>query len=215
MGLVFAQRALLHDGWAESPQDLVDAIGQTAQACLDANSGFWGCYQLRGHALEYSGTPEQVLAAYRESARLSGDIPGILGTLVPPALVRAGRPEEAIELVDELLARYPNEPQAPNMRATLAWAHSFAGRHEKALGILDQVLTEPPTPILQRHVHHLIRAVVLAEMGRIEEARQAYETAVELRPGYAKRELHELFRPSRAPEYQRRFMEALTLAGLP
>ena len=47
------------------------------------------------------------------------------------------------------------------------------------------------------------------------EARQAYETAVELRPGYAKRELHELFEPSVYPDYQHRFMEALTVAGLP
>jgi adenylate cyclase len=125
------------------------------------------------------------------------------------ALASAGHSEEAIKLLRQARRLSPVDPEAFTMSA-MGFAYMMAGRFGEALDWTRRALRERPTfaPALR------FQAVSLAELGRIEEARETVTRLLELEPNLTLAVLHR-----RAPIGNSRlmnlFLNGLRKAGLP
>jgi tetratricopeptide (TPR) repeat protein len=122
-----------------------------------------------------------------------------------------GQPGPAIEALQRAMRLSPLGPQGPSIKSGLAGAHLFAGRYEEALEWADRALHEQPhySPSLR------VKVVSLAQLGRIEEARQWLRSLLELQPGMTigwYRRYGTRFMP---PETLTVCVEAFRKAGLP
>ncbi|MBL0420498.1 tetratricopeptide repeat protein [Ramlibacter sp. AW1] len=94
------------------------------------------------------------------------------------ALVRDGRPAQALERAEQALAEQPRDPQLRFLRGVIL---SQAGRTDEALAVftgLTQEYPELPEP-------HNNLAVIHAQRGELDKARSALEEALRANPGYA------------------------------
>lgn len=98
-----------------------------------------------------------------------------------------GRPEEALRLVDEGLARLDRELEPGEhrlhrsvLRYNRAQVYMAIGRHEEALADYTAVIEEDPN----YPEYHFDRAGVLRRLGRDDEALAEYETAMRLSPPF-------------------------------
>jgi len=73
------------------------------------------------------------------------------------------------------------EPDAPQHLRGLAVAHSRAGRHEKALGALDELALRGAVDA----PFYSLRSRVLADLGRLDEAQAAMRSYLGLRAARA------------------------------
>jgi tetratricopeptide (TPR) repeat protein len=87
------------------------------------------------------------------------------------ALLRLGRPAEALEA---MRAAQLLKPRDPGVLVNLATVLSALGRHEEALGALDRALALDPTLAAAR----MNRANVVQRLGRNAEAVQAYSQVI-------------------------------------
>lgn len=125
-------------------------------------------------ALEASG-------AFAEAAEVWARAAGLDGTFLPAQLglaqahIRAGRPADALPVLDRLRARAPRLPAA--WLAT-AVAQSTLGRHDNAVESARRAVElAPAVPAV-----HLGLGDVLRQAGRLEAAADAYRQAVALAP---------------------------------
>jgi len=94
------------------------------------------------------------------------------------ALLRAGRPAEAVSTLQAHLARSPTDGLALRL---LSIAHHQLGRGRAALeAARSAVVARPDDASIQYQL-----GITAFDEGSIDEARQAYERAVQLRPGLA------------------------------
>ncbi|WP_374676135.1 tetratricopeptide repeat protein, partial [Ideonella sp.] len=93
-------------------------------------------------------------------------------------LLKDGQPGSALKLIDEALARQPQDPQ---MRFRRGVALSMLDRKAEALAVF-QKLTEdhPEMPAPYNNM-----AVILGSQGDYDKARQALERAIRTHPAYA------------------------------
>ena len=102
------------------------------------------------------------------------DAMSLLGQL----LLTQGHPERAAHIYASLEILEPGEPV--NVRA-LALAHARAGQPEKALDALDRLALAGAVD----QPFHLLRAQVLSELGRADEAAAAMRAYMALRSAVA------------------------------
>jgi TolB-like protein/class 3 adenylate cyclase len=124
-----------------------------------------------------------------------------------------GHNEETEAHVVEALRISPRDTHAGNWSATVGLAKLGSGRDEEAISWLSRSIElNPsfPSP-------HFILAAALARLGRLEEAREAARSGLELNPSFTIARLrshalsdHPLYRAGRE-----RFIEGLRKAGLP
>lgn len=93
-------------------------------------------------------------------------------------LIRADQPAQAIERADAWLAQRPKDPQ---VRFLKGMAQTHLGDTEAAYTTYTELVRDyPELPEPQNNL-----AVLHAKAGRLDQARAALETAVQLNPGYA------------------------------
>jgi adenylate cyclase len=122
-------------------------------------------------------------------------------------LAFAGRPEEAIELIEQAMRLNPQYP--PAYLLNLGIAYREVGRYEEALAPLKKVLTLNPNFAPA----HWNLAACYAELGRLEEARAEVAEGLRLNPN-ASLEVIKQNAPYKNPADLERFLAALRKAGL-
>ena len=121
------------------------------------------------------------------------------------------QPEAAIEALHRAMRLSPFDPESPNIKSGLAGAYLVAGRYEEALEWAERSLHEQPhfSPSLR------VKVVLLAQLDRLAEARDALQSLLELQPGLTiawYRQYGARFIP---PETLAVILEAMRKAGLP
>jgi adenylate cyclase len=197
--------------WEELIDEDRGAVAALARRAMEISGESWQALLALGQALSGAGDFERGLAALRRAVELnpsSGDALVQLGN----ALARAGRPEEALPLL-ETAARL--DPEKVPTRAAHLRILSFqvtclaAGRLEEALAWADRALQ-----IVSTHAAvHRVRAVTLAELGRLEEGRAAVAEMLRLAPGFRLSRLEESIPAS--PALLPRYVAGLRKLGVP
>ena len=122
--------------------------------------------------------------------------------------VFCGETEKALRLADEALALSPYDQQSGLWIRTKAIAFWIDGDLEQALELIDYGLVVRPGWFQ----NHVLRAAILAEMGRTAEARQAFDEARAKVGAYSEAALR-IGHPFSDAALHKRFASALNKAG--
>lgn len=198
------QRADL--GWIENPaQGLMVAERAARQALTidDPGANARAHAQLsRIHTLR--GEYAQALAE-SERARALNPSDTVIAELRAQALLWTGRTQEAVALLEGAIQLDPAGRRSP-VRQVIVLAYFAAERYADALAACERALAEnPEQPML-----HTMRAALLAQAGRHDEARQSVAEVHRLRPNFPTSDFGNRFAD---PAMRDRFQAALIKAG--
>jgi TolB-like protein/DNA-binding winged helix-turn-helix (wHTH) protein/Flp pilus assembly protein TadD len=199
------QRANL--GWMEDPAQgllLSERAARHALALNDPGANARAHAQLgRIHAIR----GEYPLAlAESERARALNPSDPFIAEVRADTLLWAGRSQEAVELMESALHLDPAGRRSP-VRQAIVIAYFAAERYPQALAACERALADyPETPAM-----HTMRAAILAQAGRLEEARQSVAEVRRLQPNFPIAEFGNRFAD---PAISERFQAALRKAGL-
>lgn len=129
---------------------------------------------LWGRSSEIDGRYDEAIYAYKQALvcdRQAGHVMRALAGL----LVKTGQREQAVELVNRLIALTPKDAEA---RTLLANLYSIMDRFGEAAAIYQSILTDDPKNFNSR----LLLGGLYARMHDYEKARQVLEKLVELNP---------------------------------
>ena len=124
---------------------------------------------LIGSLQVFEGDDPAALASFRRALELAPDLTEARDRLAN-VLMRAGRPADALDELDQVLARRPDDPAVRLRRAGAAMA---AGRLETARSDLEQVLAQVPD---DAEAHHRL-GTVLERLGEPRRAVEHYRQA--------------------------------------
>jgi len=131
-----------------------------------------------GNACLRAGRVDRAVEVFERLSRRESDSAAYF-CLLGNAYVAAGRHEHADEAYEKAIAIDP--PEAAVFYSRLAGAYSEAGRHEKAEGAIRHAVDrDAARPLL-----YCILGDILVSQGKPDDAREAYETAIEIDTGAA------------------------------
>ena len=193
--------------WTDDPQNALSKAHKEAETsvALDAMDA-WGHTALcfcNAFARQY----ENALAAGRRATELN---PSLAAGHSFWALMLDGQSQEAIASITRAVRLSAKDPMLYGWLSQLGFAHYTARDYTKAVEFTTRAVQEAPhNPAGQRN-----HACVLAQLGRIEEARAAFSRFLELSPGFtAETARHAL--PFRDETDAEHFLDGLRKAGLP
>jgi len=125
-------------------------------------------------------------------------------------LTFAGRPAEAIKVVEKAIRLNPQHP--PYYLWTLGRTYFLTGRHEQAIEVYKEALSRSRNPF-HLLTSHLGLAAVYSETGREEEARSAAAEVLRINPNFSL-EMTKAGSPYKDPVILERVFAALRKAGL-
>ena len=144
---------------------------------LDAREGLYQFYQRAPWPI---GSGAKAKAQLDEIRKREPDLATVLGVA---SLVRTRKFGDAFAICEEVLAKNPDNYVALYHYGRTA---SISGQNlERGLDALKRCLkVEPPTPASPTHSHTWQRmGNILEQLGRVDDARTAYENALKLDPG--------------------------------
>jgi adenylate cyclase len=119
----------------------------------------------------------------------------------------AGRPQEALRLVEQALRLNPQQP------VSLLWllgrVYNLMGRYEEAIATLKKVTIRNPNHLSA----HADLAIIFIDLGREEEARAEVAEILRVNPNYSLKVIQDA--PWKDPTQLERWLNNLRKAGLP
>ena len=195
--------------WTDDPQGALRRAHREAQTAvaLDAMDA-WAHTALCVYSV-FARQYENALAAGRRATELNPSLAAghyFRGA----AMMVDGQPREAIASMSQAVRISARDPLLYGWLSGLGFAHYTARDYVKAVEFTTRSVQEAPhNPAGQRN-----HACVLAQLGRIEEARAAFSRFLELSPGFtAETARHAL--PFRDETDAEHFLDGLRKAGLP
>ncbi len=190
-------------GWDNKPLDVALAHADQALALDDKLPS---ARALRGKVFLWQQRHTEAEAELRKAVSLAPNnysAQGHLGDI----LVWSGKPDEAFVALERSLRLSPNDNGW--ILTLMGLGHFFAERNEDALHTLNRSLVRNPDYFWA----HLLRAAVLGEMARADEAKSALQSALRINPDFT---LH--FMRTVAPfgrdQDRQRVIGGLLIAGL-
>jgi tetratricopeptide (TPR) repeat protein len=173
--------------WSQDSQNLELAFG-LAQKAIALDGSLPNAHTLLGFLHLWKNRQHELGIAEGERAIIL-DPNGVEGyTGLANILTFAGRPEEAIALLEKGMRLSPRAPNYFFYLFELGHAYHWLGQYEKAIATQKRVLTLNP----YHFVAHLELAEIYNELGREEEARTEVAEALKLNPRYSLENLKEL-----------------------
>ncbi len=178
-GIALSHYIELTSGEVSEPEETIDALVRSAERAVSLDSqDAWGHHAL-GHAYALTGQRESMLTAFARSVELNPSSSLVL-ICSGESMALAGQPDEAIEHLDEAMRLSPQDPAIFYALHAVALAHFSAERYAQAVEWASRsVQTQPDFAWGYRTM-----AASLAHLGRLDEARQALEKAVERQPEF-------------------------------
>jgi adenylate cyclase len=163
--------------WNSDPQ-LMDQGATLAQRAVTLDESLPVAHQTLAYAYLAQKQYDQALAAARRAVALDPNDADACVTL-GEILSCVGQPEEAIGLVEKALRLDPHYPAS--YLFALGQAYYLADRSEEAIAAFKRLLTRNPD-----HVRgHFLLAMVYADAGRDQEAREEIAACRAINPSYS------------------------------
>jgi len=194
--------------WSQDPQSL-ERASELAQKAITLDDSLPGAHILLGYVSLWKNRQHDLAIAEGERA-LALDPNNAEGyTTLANILTFAGRPEEAIVLLEKGMRLNPRAPNYFFYLFELGHAYHWLGQYEKAITLQKRVLLLNPN----HFIAHLELAEIYNELGREEEARAEVAEAVKLNPQYSLEALRERH-PYKDPAALERYLAAMRKAGM-
>lgn len=202
--LVFAA----HNGWIDPAEGLRRGREHTLRAIELDNLTIWGQIAL-GYLRMMEKRTVEAIAAFETAVRLNPSS-AAAHCYLSRGLAFSGRDREAIEHAETAIRLSPMDPEMALVFGCMAVAHYTAGRYDRTLHYTGEVLRlRPGFQGAQR-----LRCAALAQLGRIDEARQYLEHVRIGQPQLTLQWIREGV-PYQTPETMERFLEGMRKAGVP
>ena len=175
LGLSWAHLQSFQFGWNTDPQGL-ERARELAERALALDSTLTQCHSVLAQIHLWKRQHDQAIAQAERAVALAPNDADGYETLAE-VLAWAGRPEESIRAIQQAMRLNPHVPFF--YRWTLGHAYYLARRNTEAIDTLKKVLQENPNFLAA----HAYLAVLYTELGRAQEAREAWDKARQLSPG--------------------------------
>ena len=203
----------LQEGWAESIDATLAEMERSARECLDLDYQSDGCHFAMATFHLVTGERDKMIGEMKRMLELSGyrpDSRAIYGF----GLAVAGLSQEAIENLEEAIRHSSDDPELWRMHGWLGWAHFAAGRYTEARDLTRRSLEyNANDEFNSRASNYQVLAASNAQLGQLDEARDALDEAKQLRPGLTSEWVSLMFSTADA-DYRNRVLAGLRLAGL-
>jgi TolB-like protein/Flp pilus assembly protein TadD len=196
-----------HNGWIDRDQGLQAARSHIARAIALDDCDPWAQIAL-GYWSMMAWHTEESIAAFRRAVSLNPSS-ATAHCYLSHGLAFAGQCDEAIAHGKEAIRLSPLDPDTAMFLGGITVANYLAGRHAEAFETSEQLLRLRPG----FHGAQRLRCASLAQMGRVEEARQSL-AALRLEQPQLSIDWIKSSVPYQTPELMERFLEGMRKAGL-
>ncbi|MBI3300659.1 MAG: tetratricopeptide repeat protein, partial [Deltaproteobacteria bacterium] len=191
--------------WSPDPQTLERAF-TLAQKAIALDDSLPLAHLLLGQVSPWKKQHDQGIAEGERAIALAPNwADGYAG--MAQTLILAGRPADAIGLVEKAMRLNPQYPAWYS--AQLGWAYRFTRRYEEAITVLKQTLTRSPNDLGA----HMNLAATYSELDWEAEARAEAAEILRLSPNFSLEVLRRI-NAQKDPVLAERTFEALRQAGL-
>jgi adenylate cyclase len=182
--------------WSESPaQSRVDALRAAEQAvALDGEDPT--ALTALGFVCAMTGQHERAIAVLERAIRLNPSS-ALAHWALGAALAPSGCPECAIPLIEKAIRLSPHDPWMHEFLFNIAAAHFLAERYEQAVAYAKRSLEAKAD---QPGVYRLL-AASYGHLGRVEEAKAAFDNLLRLMPDFSAADLGTFLPPAVAERY--------------
>ena len=177
-------------------RDSLERARLLAERAIALNDTLADAYRLLGQVYLWQKQHDRAIAQAERSVALAPNDADGYETLAE-ILGWSGRPDESIGLIRQAMRLNPHYPVF--YLWTLGHAYYLTGRRQEALDAFSKIATQNPNFVPA----HGYRAVLLVELGRMKEAREAWAKAGEISPGASHASLRERLPYKRASDLDR------------
>jgi TolB-like protein/Tfp pilus assembly protein PilF len=217
LAVAFSEIAWTHyydimNGWTDSPTRSITALERAARSCLAVDELFAGCYLGMGYFYLTTGKQDMAIAALERSVQLNPNLADVYGAL-GMALAVAGRSDEAMSSLEKAMRLSPQDPWMGFYLVSAGWAQFAAERYEDAVGWSERALQSSPGDRDIATFAHRMLAASYAQLGRLDEAREALAEELRLEPDLTLEKVRSQ-NPTTDPDFLERWLDGLRKAGL-
>jgi adenylate cyclase len=205
-GLVFMKANGLLCGWSTALEDDIRNVTDVAARAFAIDPANPRVFLARGLAFLLQRKPEVAILAFERLVELNpaaGFTHGFLGY----AKVCAGRLEEGVRDIHDAIRLMPRDPTISEVYHVLGIGYLCLGERDKAITSFERSVALNG----KMDVAHIWLASLYADTGRIVEARQEIDAALELLPDWSVRKFQSIIL-CKFPDF---VIEGLRMAGLP
>jgi tetratricopeptide (TPR) repeat protein len=206
-GLALTYHQRVANRWSELSEDDTATLLRLAERAVQLDDNDAAAHHALGHAYELSGRQEEMIAALQRGVALNPS-DSIAHSCLGRSLAYAGRSEEAIFHLEQAMRLSPQDPWTFLSLFGVAAAHLAAARYEEAIDWALRSTRWQPNPAAYRAL-----AVSYANLGRLDEAREALRDMRRLQPQFSLTDLDVVF-ASADREFVERVYDGLRMAGL-
>lgn len=188
-------------------RDSLDRARELAERALALNDTLVDATRLLGQIYLWQKQHDRAIVQAERSLALAPNDADGYETLAE-ILAWSGRADESIRLIRQAMRLNPHYPVF--YLWTLGHAFYLTGRRQEALTALSSIARENPNFVPA----HAYRAVLLSELGRAEDARDAWAKASEISPAASMLSLRDRLPYRRAADLDR-FLTAMHRLGMP
>jgi adenylate cyclase len=188
-------------------RDSLERARELAERAIALNDTLVDAYRLLGQVYLWQKQHDRAIAQAERSVAIAPNDADGYETLAE-ILGWSGRPDESIRLIRQAMRLNPHYPVF--YLWTLGHAYYLSERRKEALDTFGKISKENPNFVPA----HAYRAVLFTELGRMNDARQAWNKASEISPGASMANLRDRLPYRRASDLDR-FLTAVHRLGMP
>ncbi|MEA2872447.1 MAG: adenylate cyclase [Hyphomicrobiales bacterium] len=198
-------------GWSANPVADRAKAAELAAKAIELDGQNATALAVYGHLKSFLLHDYESALVYFERALAACPNHSFAWFLSSPTLSYLGRGEQAIKHAERALRLSPLDRGLFTYYSALNLAHYAHGSYEEA--VRWGKLSASENPLYTANLRYLVAA--LAALDRLDEARAAAATLVQLEPDFRLSSFERALQPFRVPEISAKFMEHLRKSGLP
>ncbi len=212
--LARAKGVLFFFQWSENPQETLKEALSSANTAINLDNTSPGGFSALGYVYRYTGDESRSISNLQRAVELNPNDAGARLELAH-TLDWFRKQSLALPQINEALRLNPRDPRLEMMLFYKAHILYHLGRYEESLDAARQ-MSSALTTKAWRVRYHLVRAAVLAELGRSEDAQAEIDKARALNPKLSIKALKKLFEGSKNHiDNRRAWLASLQKAGMP
>ncbi len=207
-GLALTHYQSVSSGWSDAPEESIELLIQAAERSVVLDHVDPLSQHALGHAYALSGNRPGMIEAFNTSLELNPSS-ALVAICAGEGLAMAGESDAAITALDTAMRLSPKDPLAVWTYNAMAMAHFGNERDDEAVTWARRALSHNP----EFAFGYRTLATSLAHAGQLDAAREALDRATQIEPNFTYAGGRRVLLTG-SPEFAKRYMDGLRMAGL-